>query len=292
MPPSDGPSNPSVHRWLRSRIDRVLDEDDEELPTVRAPGVVRPNWTPPQARRPAPRPPPAQAQPAPMALRPPTIRSGDPPDPVADPPPPTAHSLADVEDELETVLASQWAGGVALGAGPVVEPDFSKDSDTVRRHRVALGFIGEAVMDDATVEDPRSSAVRWRDEGMFVLPTTIPPLEPSPSRAPRRAAPAQPHIVPHGFSVPPPRAPTPPALPSVSPRLAGRQRPPPPPALRTALPQTPMALEPVSESTVDPPRMLHPLPSPAQYLVRIAGGLLLAGLACLIVLAAVALLLV
>ncbi len=130
----------------------------------------------------------------------PRTRRGDPSlDASMDPAPTRRRQLPeeDDEDDIETVFESKWGERAPLedmqteeqAWVAAVEPE---DAQTERRERMPVGFISDAVMDEQTVEDPASAAVRWRDDAAFNYTPTMPragtPVPPAPAAPPRPAA--------------------------------------------------------------------------------------------------------
>jgi hypothetical protein len=62
------------------------------------------------------------------------------------------------EEELETVRAKGW-----LRDGGMLEDDASLDPATARMHHLPVSFIGEAVIDPITAQDPRTLTSPPRD---------------------------------------------------------------------------------------------------------------------------------
>ena len=209
-----------MHRWLRSRIEEALEDESDDATfdahglrpkTMRVrhnsrqgPGALRPSFA--LERK--------------QALRRLPVPEEDP------------------EDNVETVLESAWGGRAPVEDQATedqwpLQAELGGDARTEHRDRMPISFIGEVVIDERTVEDPRSAAVRWRDESVFNFTPTL------PRRDERRPPSREPS--PHASPVPPPppglrtRAPEPPSTP---PRLElGPPSPPtPPPGLRTVTP--------------------------------------------------------
>ena len=158
----------------------------------------------------------------------------------------------DDEDAIETVFESRWGGRAPIEDQITEErwqvtPDTEEEMRTERRDRMPVAFIGESVMDDSTVEAPRTASVRWRDEAVFNVtptfsgrseePATPPPPRPATPKGVRVAGAARQESPPL-----PPRAVAPRRPPGVSeagdPPRQALIPPPPPPGLRTVTPPT------------------------------------------------------
>lgn len=99
------------------------------------------------------------------------------------------------EDGVETVLESHWGDAAPLDQLLTEErwgmpPAAGADPHTEWRDRMPVAFITDAVIDDRTVEDPRTDARKWREHEAYELNPALPRRdEPQPVPSPRPAAP-------------------------------------------------------------------------------------------------------